>query len=351
MEPGQPSRTAIVTSLLRAAHARLDPIKLIDDPFGDVWLADARAIFEQRMRALDPDGDSGRPVIDNGAYANVIVRARVCEDALREAVARGVAQYVIVGAGFDSFAQRRPDWARALAVIEVDHPATQSLKLRQIGEARAAAHYIAADLGAEPLGEALKRSPYRADAPAFFAWLGVTMYLPREANLATFREIARVGARGSELVFTYSHIARFARAATPEQTRMREAVAAVGEPFVCGFDPETLAAELAECGLTLDEDFGVDELLARYDPEGRNGMRGDALGRVARASVGGAPSSPPGARRDETRPPRLDAPHPSHDFPCQPGRLPVTCPAKYKIEVGRESSQRWAKLRGANSRR
>jgi len=291
MDAGTPSRTAMGTALMRALHSRADPLPLIDDPWGETLLEPARAQFAARIAQMHPGADVDAQLRAGPAYPNVIVRARFCEDALKEAVARGVRQYVIVGAGFDSFALRRPDWARDLTIVEVDHPATQTYKrerLQACGIAEpAGATYVAADLGAEPLGDALVRSPFRAGEPAFFAWLGVTMYLTRESNLATFHEIARVGGQSSELAFTYAHIKRFdeATTATPRYERMREMVRSVGEPFVSGFDPAALPGELIECGLRLVEDVGTDDLLRRYDPEARNGLSADSLGRIALAVV------------------------------------------------------------------
>jgi methyltransferase (TIGR00027 family) len=291
MEQGTPSRTAMGTALMRALHTRADPLRLLDDPWGEVLLRSAREVFAARMQAAEPGVDVDTQLRSGPAYPNVIVRARFCEDALQAAVARGVRQYVIVGAGFDSFALRRPDWARDLAIIEVDHPATQSYKLKRMAAcgvaSPAGAAYVGADLGAEPLGQALQRSPFRAGEPAFFAWLGVTMYLPRDANLATFRQIARIGGEQSELVFSYAHIRRFEEgvASSPRYERMRETVKSLGEPFVSGFDPATLAGELSACGLSLVEDAGTDELIRRYDPQAINGMRAEGLSRIARAFV------------------------------------------------------------------
>jgi len=254
-------------------------------------LEPARAVFEARMREMHPGADADAQLRGGAAYPNVILRARFCEDALRAAVGQGVRQYVIVGAGFDSFALRRPDWAREVEIVEVDHPATQGFKLQRLQacgvEVPPHVQFVAADLGAEKLGDALGRSRFRVGEPAFFAWLGVTMYLPRDANLATFREIARLGAGGGELVFTYADAKRFDETASHSQryAKMREMVTSVGEPFVSGFDPTAIGADLAACGLRLVEDVGTDDLIRRYDPQGLNGMHADGLGRIARAVV------------------------------------------------------------------
>lgn len=123
------------------------------------------------------------------------------------AVRNGVRQYVIVGAGFDSFAQRQPAFARYVDVFEIDHPATQEFKRWRLHECGvplpATLHLVPADLSHEQLGDALARSTFRPTEPTLFAWLGVTQYLTREANLGTLRGIADCSNSGSELVFTY----------------------------------------------------------------------------------------------------------------------------------------------------
>jgi methyltransferase (TIGR00027 family) len=178
-----PGGTAIGTSLMRAAHTRLSSTPLIEDPWGEILLSDA----EREALPL-------APLLDHPTFATVIVRTRYTEDALRSAVAGGVRQYVIVGAGMDSFGLRRPDFAAELEIVELDLPGTQEMKLQRFRDRGVApppgVHYVAADLSREPLDHALARSAFRPDRPAFFAWLGVASYLTREANLATLRAIA-----------------------------------------------------------------------------------------------------------------------------------------------------------------
>lgn len=135
MNPTTASRTALATSLMRAIHSRSDPAPLLNDTWGDQLVPEsAQAAFRQlamgRLYATNPnqmpEGDGlDFALRSNAAYADVILRSRYAEDALKEAVARGIEQYVIVGAGFDSFMCRRPDWANSLTIYEVDHPATQ----------------------------------------------------------------------------------------------------------------------------------------------------------------------------------------------------------------------------------
>src|SRR5271156_1459164 len=140
------SKTALATSLMRAVHTRLDPKPLIDDPWGDRLVPESaremirRAALHsmdaaQRAKAMAaPDDIVDAALRRSPAYANVIARTRYAEDALETAVGFGVRQYILVGAGFDSFFLRRPVFAADLEIFEIDHPATQGLKRERIKE-------------------------------------------------------------------------------------------------------------------------------------------------------------------------------------------------------------------------
>ena len=305
MNPSDASRTALATSLMRAIHTRTAPAPLIDDSWGDRLVPEqVRTAFLQLVRsragvvdaAALPDAAIEAGLRSTPAYAEVIVRARYTEDQLKAAVARGVSQYVLVGAGFDSFACRRPDFAQQLDIFEVDHPATQGLKRQQLaanGVAESAkTHFVAADFTTEDLGAALSRSFFRSDQPAFFAWLGVTPYLTREANLSALRAIATCAPAGSELVFTYLDEAIFdpAYAGGEGFRELKEQVAAVGEAFLSGFDPKALAGLLQAAGLELVEDVSGPQMVARYDAAGANGLQAKPEAHIARARVIGVPA-------------------------------------------------------------
>jgi methyltransferase (TIGR00027 family) len=300
------SRTALVTSLMRAVHSRFDPNPLIDDLWGERLVPESfrlgyRAAVLSRLypnaSQMAPVGDEARAAADalvvnnlraSPAYGGVILRTRYTEDALRVAVAGGVRQYVIIGAGLDSFALRRPAFASQVTIFEIDQPATQEFKRRQISECGmgplAYLHFLAADLSHQALAATLERSPFHTATLSFFSWLGVTMYLTREANLATFAAIAKVAAPGSELVFTYLDARAYA-AAPGRFSEMRERVAALGEPFRSGFDPNTIGADLERCGLTLIEDLDDAQVLARIDRADSNDLRPAPHSHVALARV------------------------------------------------------------------
>ena len=268
---------------MRAAHTRLDPHPLIDDPWGD------RLVPESVKRAMA----SSNAVLDESlmrsrSYANVVMRSRYAEDALKAGVSRGVRQYVLIGAGFDSFSLRLPEFAANLQIFEIDFPATQKLKLERIAACGIAlsdtVHFIAADLSQESVAAALARSSFETHELAFFSWLGVTMYLTRDANLATLRSIASCSPPESEVVFTYLD-ERVFQAQSESFRELEQRVAAVGEPFLSGFDPAELPANLAACGLDLIEDLNGRQSAARYDRGGEHGLGQSPFSHIALARV------------------------------------------------------------------
>lgn len=275
MDPARASMTAIGTALMRALHTRVGDPPLLEDPWGD------------RLFRPDEGGDElDARLRAHPNYGTVIMRARYTEDALALAVARGIRQYVIVGAGMDSYALRSQGDASGVEVIEVDHPATQELKVSRLAERGIdqpeRLHLIAADLGETTLGEALAGSPLRPDRGAFVAWLGVTSYLTREQNLTTLRAIAALLGEDGELVFSYLEQAALDADTGPLQ-EVRAALAEAGEPWRSGFHPSELASVLAGTGLALIEDLGPDELHERYCSGRSDGLTPSPAAHVARA--------------------------------------------------------------------
>jgi methyltransferase (TIGR00027 family) len=268
---------------MRAAHTRLDPHPLINDSWGD------RLVPESAKHALaSPNATLDESLMRSRPYANVITRTRYSEDALEASVSKGVQQYVLIGAGFDSFSLRRPAFAANLQIFEIDYPATQRLKIERIHACGMAlpdrVHFIEADLSLESVAAALARTSFDATRLTFFSWLGVTMYLTREANLATLRSIASCSPAASEVVFTYLD-ERLFQAQSDSFRELEQRVAAMGEPFLSGFDPAELAANLTACGLNLVEDLSGGEAAARYDPDGEHNLRQSMFSHIAVARV------------------------------------------------------------------
>ena len=162
-------------------------------------------------------------------------------------------QYVIVGAGFDTFALRRPDVRDQVRVFEIDHPTMQNLKRKRLHDAGLDTpinvHYVPADFEVERVADALVRSAYDASSAAFFAWLGVISYLTRPAIEGTFRSIMRIAPRGSEIVFDYLTALAFVPERQSPALKLRfDRARAVGEPYLTGFEPSELSSVLRPLG-------------------------------------------------------------------------------------------------------
>jgi len=282
MDPGRASLTAMGTALMRADHTRTAREPLIDDGWGDRLVSDSYRSqlredalsalppeVRERLEALEPQELLGVVLRRHPSYATIVIRTRCAEDMLALAVGRGVRQYVILGAGLDSFALRRPEFAHEVEVFELDHPDTQQFKLARLAECGSSSpsgvHYIGTDLAVETPAEALGRATFDPLQPSFFSWLGVTAYLTREANLRTLRSVASCGAAGSELVFDYGDQRAYDNPPTDERSiRIRARLARIGEPWISGFHPARLSDELRDVGLELLENLSPPELHRRY---------------------------------------------------------------------------------------
>src|SRR5690242_12376481 len=201
VEPRNPSQTALLTAAARALHRQEPPPWILDDTLA-LRLAGPEGIaLAKRVRAeLSPEEMSG-------FCRWVCVRARVAEDEVERAMGLGVRQYVILGAGLDSFAYRRNDLMDRLRVFEVDHPASQAWKRRRLQEVGIAEPvglvFTPIDFERQTLEDGLREAGFRFAEPAVLSWIGVTMYLTREAISATLDSVARC-AGGSRLVMTYN---------------------------------------------------------------------------------------------------------------------------------------------------
>ena len=262
MESGVPSRTALRVALRRAAHQLYDAAPLVlDDPIAMRILGPYVAELERTPHPAP--GKKERP-FSVGLRAFLVARSRYAEDLLARAVAGGVRQYVLLGAGLDTFAHRNP--YPELRVFEVDHPATQQWKreLLAMGSLPAPANltYAPVDFERQSLPKQLAAAGFDGGAPAFFAWLGVVPYLTLAAFRATVSFIAERPA-GSGIVFDYGQ----PRSALPflEQLAHDSLAARVklaGEPFRLFFTPREVAAELS--AFYDLEDMGSPEINALY---------------------------------------------------------------------------------------
>jgi methyltransferase (TIGR00027 family) len=262
MQPGQPSLTALGAARLRAAHQVLDGASILVDPLA------VRILGSDHEASLDhahahPLGPRLRWFI--------AARSRIAEDALRVAVADGVRQLVVLGAGLDTLAYRT-DLAGRLRIFEIDHPATQAWKRDKLAAAAIAVPitltFVPVDFERQILADALGAAGFDHDARTFFSWLGVVPYLTEQAVFSTLALIAGLPG-GGEVVFDYVNpAASIAPAGRIAHQALAERVAAAGERFRSYFDTERLRAELRAIGFGHVDDVGPERLAARFFPEG-----------------------------------------------------------------------------------
>ena len=221
--------------------------------------------------------------------AFVAARSRYAEDELALGVRRGVGQYVILGAGLDTFAYRNPHPEGVLHVFEVDRPTMQTWKRARLAEIGIAIPrdltFVPLDFETQTLEEGLRGAGCDPGMCTFFSWLGVTEYLTAEAVMATLRFIASAPV-GSGVVFDYLISPSLL---TPAQRSafdaMAHRVASAGEPWKAFFDPRLLSGELRAMGFGHVEDNGPEEINARYFKDRTDGLRVGSLSHVMNARV------------------------------------------------------------------
>ena len=272
MQEGKFSRTAQRVAIRRAAHQLLDEPKVLDDPLA------LRIIGSEAAAALRSDPKEHH-AFSRAFRAFMAARSRFAEDELTRAVESGVpqqrvTQYVILGAGLDTFAYRNPH--PGLRVFEIDHPATQAWKREQLQEAGIpippSLTFVPVDFEHQTLADALASSGLSTSAPAFFSWLGVTPYLTREACMTTLRVIAKMP-EGSGVVFDFAIDPALLNAGQRQALdALSKRVAAAGEPFQLFFDPAKLQHELKTLGFHRTEFLQSAQINARYFQDRADGL-------------------------------------------------------------------------------
>jgi len=281
LEPGQPSSTARGAALQRAAHQLLETPLVFADPMA------LRIFGAQTVRWLGHNLHRYRTAGSRALRAFLVMRSRYAEDQLALAVARGVRQYVVLGAGLDTFAYRNPH--PNLRVFEVDHPSTQGWKRSRLAEQSIdlprSLTFAPVDFETQTLAAGLKDAGFRADQPAFFSWLGVVIYLSKPAVAETLRYIAARPA-GSQVVFDFAppseSIGEYERASRAASAAR---VARAGEPWINYYSPAPFADELRTSGFASAQYVGSDEMNARYFAGRADGFRLYGSGRMMAAQV------------------------------------------------------------------
>jgi methyltransferase (TIGR00027 family) len=262
--------TAVRVALWRAMHVQIDSTPhVLEDEIG------------LRLAAPD-DGWRRRPDMDpqatSGYRAGIVARARFIEDLVTEQAGHGVVQYVILGAGLDTFAQRRPEIASHLRVFEVDQPGPQAWKRQRLIELGFGIpewlRLVPVDFeAAASWWGRLAAAGFDASRPAVVASTGVTLYLTKDAIAATLRQIATL-APGSTLAMTFIlPLELLDPDDRPQQQAVQKSARAAGTPFVSFFSPPEMLALARDAGFTQAQHVSTADLIQCYFTGRTDGLR------------------------------------------------------------------------------
>jgi methyltransferase (TIGR00027 family) len=268
---GEPSRSALTVASLRAVHQLLDDPLVLSDPIALPLLG------ASTEAALRDDPFAWNDPVLRSLRGALVARGRFVEDELSRCVAAGVRQYLVIGAGLDTFAYRNPYRNEGLRVFEVDHPGTQRWKQQLLAEASIGVPesltFVPADFERDDLGSVLRQAGFRAEQAVCVSWMGVSMYLTAEAVEATLRTVAGFAA-GSRLCFDYRVPATMLNPV--ERTIyevLEQRVAALGEPWLSTFEPMQLQRQLLDLSFSTAESATPEDVNARYFARRKDGLR------------------------------------------------------------------------------
>lgn len=274
------SLTALISSFGRVYHANNDTPVIFNDTLSRALMTDAeyQQIQAYMLGGIDffaPDkkdtfaspDDMLKWIVQTQIAPTPLARARYCEDALKTAMLTGTTQYVILGAGMDTFAFRNADTLSNLTVFEVDHPCTQDEKQKRISragwEVPPQLRFVGLDFAKDDLAETLLRSGYCKDKKTFFSWLGVCYYLTREQIETMLTAIGSFAAEGSSLLFDYASDDLFTSPVKRVQNMIAMA-AASGEPMKSCFAYSELEKLMEKHRFLIYEHLSTGDIQKQY---------------------------------------------------------------------------------------
>ena len=256
----EPDNTAVRTALWRALHLQIDSSPhIIKDDIGLKLIAPAEG-WQQR-----PDM---HPDFTKRLRASIVARARFIEDLVIQQSKSGIDQYVILGAGLDTFAQRREDVASTLQVFEIDQPNTQTWKQKRLMELGFGLpkwlHFVSVDFEISSWWQQLVNAGFDTTKPAVVACTGVTLYLTKDAIFATLQQFATLAA-GSTLAITfYLPLQLINEEDKPLQQIAEKGAREAGTPFVSFFTPNEIVALARQAGFKNIDTISTSDLAKRY---------------------------------------------------------------------------------------
>ncbi|MEV0707961.1 class I SAM-dependent methyltransferase [Nocardia aurea] len=264
-----PDSTAVRVALWRALHVLEDSEPhVMSDEIG-LRLADVDDDWRNR-----PDMD---PKATSSSRAGIVARARFVEDLVAEQVEHGVDQYILLGAGLDTFAQRRPDIAARLRIFEIDRPEPQAWKRRRLTDLGFGVperlRLVPVDFETDSWWDRSIAAGFDPGRPAVVSSTGVAMYLTREANIATLNQLSRLAA-GSTVAMTYLQPLELVG---PDERAIRQVIErnarASGTPFLSFFGPDEMLRLAGESGFATAEIISADDQRRRYFADRADGLR------------------------------------------------------------------------------
>jgi methyltransferase (TIGR00027 family) len=263
MKDSTPSLTANKVGMMRAAHQLFDNPIVFEDQIA-LSILGAESISDIRSKK-----QKFTTRLHSYLRAIVVARSSFAEAELYEAMKRGVSQYVILGAGLDTFAYRNPTCSDSLHVFEIDHPATQEWKRDQLNQADIQIPerltFVPIDFETQSLANQLKLAGFRTDKLTFFSWLGVTMYLTNDTMMKTMQFITTSTPSGSTIVFDY---------VVPPSSQsflrrlvfflLSKKVKKAGKPWKNFYESNSLMKDLRKIGFTDVQDTGPEEINALF---------------------------------------------------------------------------------------
>jgi methyltransferase (TIGR00027 family) len=281
MKDNSPSTTALRVAMCRAAHRISDDPNVFSDPL---------ALRILGIENMQPDTKwLEHAKLSDGLRAFLVARCRYTEDELHAAIKRGIKQYVVLGAGLDTFAFRQSYPEAVLHVFEVDYPATQIWKRELLEKAAIpipeTLTFSPIDFENQTLEQGLRQTGFDTGKSTFFSWLGVTPYLTESAIMSTLQFVASMPS-GSGIVFDYTISPSLLN---PNQQKafaaLADRVASAGEPFQTFFDPALLKKTLMAMGFGEIEDLAPEDINARYFHKRSDGLRVSGFAHIMNARV------------------------------------------------------------------